>query len=97
MVEWLQRWYVNQCDGDWEHENGIIIETLDNPGWSISIDLKNTGLEGIKIPYTLKEVSDEDWVGYSIEDNVFKAAGGPYKLNRIIEIFKEIFASHVKK
>ena len=23
---WLQEWYKNQCDGDWEHEYGIKIE-----------------------------------------------------------------------
>jgi len=42
MIEWLQKWYADHCDGDWEHEYGIVIETLDNPGWSIVIDLKNT-------------------------------------------------------
>ena len=32
----LQRWYVAQCDGEWEHAYGVEIGTLDNPGWSIS-------------------------------------------------------------
>lgn len=34
IFEWLQKWYKSQCDGDWEHEYGIKIETVDNPGWS---------------------------------------------------------------
>jgi hypothetical protein len=29
----LQQWYLAQCDGDWEHEWGVQIGTLDNPGW----------------------------------------------------------------
>ncbi|MEH0820740.1 Imm53 family immunity protein [Micromonospora sp. CPCC 205714] len=43
---WLQAWYATQCDGEWEHEFGIQIETVDNPGWSVSIDLGDTALSG---------------------------------------------------
>jgi hypothetical protein len=32
ILPWLQGWYATQCDGDWEHEYGVSIETLDNPG-----------------------------------------------------------------
>jgi hypothetical protein len=32
---WLEQWYFRQCNGDWEHTHGIIIETLDNPGWAV--------------------------------------------------------------
>ena len=30
-LAWLQAWYATQCDGDWEHANGVSIESLDNP------------------------------------------------------------------
>ena len=95
MIEWLQNWYTRQCDGKWEHEYGIKIETLDNPGWSIVIDLKNTELEKLKIPYSLNEKTDEDWFGYSIENGVFKAAGGAQSLSVIIELFKGLIDSNV--
>jgi hypothetical protein len=45
-LEELQRWYEAQCDGDWEHEFGATIATLDNPGWTVDIDLERTPLEG---------------------------------------------------
>ena len=45
-MDFLQRWYAEQCNGDWEHEFGIKIETLDNPGWNLEIDLSGTGFEG---------------------------------------------------
>jgi len=35
----LQDWYLSQCDGDWEHQNGINIVSLDNPGWTVDIAL----------------------------------------------------------
>lgn len=37
-------WYVRECDDDWEHSYGVKIDTLDNPGWTIAIDLRETSL-----------------------------------------------------
>ena len=42
----LQQWYEAQCNGDWEHHYGISIESQDNPGWRVEIDLKDTPLCG---------------------------------------------------
>jgi len=39
----LERWYAARCDGAWEHQKGVVIETLDNPGWQMRIDLDETG------------------------------------------------------
>ena len=44
MINWLENWYSSQCDGSWEHFYGIKIETLDNPGWAVEIDLCETEL-----------------------------------------------------
>jgi hypothetical protein len=44
LLEWLQGWYRSQCNGDWEHCYELVIETLDNPGWSISIPLEGTSV-----------------------------------------------------
>ena len=43
-LTWLQAWYATQCDGDWEHDYGVSIQTLDNPGWHLSVDLTETAL-----------------------------------------------------
>jgi len=40
----LTKWFDEQCNGDWEHHYGIKIETLDNPGFLIKIDIKDTKL-----------------------------------------------------
>jgi Immunity protein 53 len=45
-LTWLQAWYAARCDGDWEHGYGVAIQTLDNPGWSLRINLEGTMLEG---------------------------------------------------
>ncbi|MEV8403368.1 Imm53 family immunity protein [Streptomyces niveus] len=43
-LDWLRNWYAQQCDGEWEHERGVRIATLDNPGWTVSIDLEESEL-----------------------------------------------------
>jgi hypothetical protein len=42
---WLTRWYASQCNGRWEHQNGIELDTLDNPGWMLRVNLEETDLE----------------------------------------------------
>ncbi len=41
----LVQWWRAQCDGEWEHEFGITIETMDNPGWLVKIDLSYTNAD----------------------------------------------------
>ena len=43
----LMEWYAAQCDGSWEHDYGIKIDTLDNPGWYLEIDLTDTPLQDV--------------------------------------------------
>ncbi len=40
-LEFLCTWYVSQCNGTWEHQHGITIETTDNPGWWVKISVPN--------------------------------------------------------
>jgi hypothetical protein len=58
---WLQSWYVAQCNGDWEHSYGIAIDTLDNPGWSVTIDVARTALD--PTTYSRREIhrSEDDF------------------------------------
>ncbi|QUM84894.1 MULTISPECIES: immunity 53 family protein [unclassified Moritella] len=92
MIE-LQNWYLSQCNEDWEHCYGIKIETLDNPGWSVSIELSDTYLEDIKYPefcYGMgvdADTSGNEWLDSKVESNTFKGYGGPHKLEEIITVF----------
>ncbi len=84
----LQRWYLSQCNGDWEHSWGVKIETLDNPGWMLSVNLEETNLDGrtfTAIERGLgKERSNQDWMSCSVAGNEFKGACGPEKLAEVI-------------
>ena len=83
-LAWLQRWYEMQCDGKWEHQNGIEIGTLDNPGWSVEI----TGLGVWSSPmHFSEEDSETSWIRCSLVGETFKGFGGPSNLERIIQVF----------
>ena len=86
---WLQRWYAAQCDGDWEHEWGVRIATLDNPGWTVAIDLAETSLAGRPYPPADFRRSDSDWVVTKVSDMVFRAACGPLNLEEALRLFRE--------
>ena len=87
-LEWLAEWYWQQCDGDWEEEHGVVVETLDNPGWMISIDLAGTGLEGRTLHQERTERGDDDWVSASSDGVTFRGAGGPRNLPELVERFR---------
>ena len=90
IIKWISEWYENNCDGEWEQNYGITIDTLDNPGWSISIDLIDLDIEFSSIPWTFIEKSQNDWYGYKIENGKFEASGDPTKLTFLLNKFKEI-------
>jgi hypothetical protein len=93
MASKLEEWYERQCDGDWEHSYGIRIETLDNPGWSITIDLKDTRRQNAVLTKTQIERSEHDWIFYWKEKTLFKIACGPKNFTEATEIFVEWFDS----
>ncbi|MFA0964299.1 immunity 53 family protein [Roseivirga sp. BDSF3-8] len=86
-ILFIQNWFASQCDGDWEHDYGVKIETIDNPGWSVEIDLKDTVNETLSIEYQLMEKSKNDWYGYQVKDGVFSGGGDPSKLTVLLDIF----------
>lgn len=88
ILLWLQSWCSKQCDGHWEKNKRINIETLDNPGWLIRIYLDGTSLEKEHVDIIKKEVSDDDWAFYWVDEGVFHARGGPKNLTEMLNLFK---------
>jgi hypothetical protein len=86
-LEWLTNWFKSNCDEDWEHSYGIMIRTLDNPGWSLQIDLTDTNQEGSTL-HNRVFVNDNDWYDIVCDGITFKALGDYNKLNILIECFR---------
>lgn len=88
LIVWLQNWYVENCDEDWEHQNGMQIKTLDNPGWSVTIDLEDTMLEYTPFVTIFIERTEDDWFRCEVDKKKFKGYCGPLNLLEIINVFK---------
>ena len=95
ILEWISKWYSQNCDGDWEHDFGIAIETLDNPGWSITIDTEGTAIRLLDKPWILEDTNSDDWYGYKISNGKFEASGDPMKLQFLLELFQEVLSSQL--
>ena len=81
-------WYRARCNGWWEHGKGITIETLASPGWSVTVDLVETPLEGaVMNAYTTRR-SEKDWITCRVEHNQFRGEGDPEKLVAILDVFR---------
>ena len=99
VIKRIQGWCVANCNGEWEHGYGIEISTLDNPGWSVRIQLAGTELA----TKPLEEIcyfaggkddpEDRNWFIIRIQKEplptgpVFEGIGGPEYLERILEEF----------
>ena len=97
-LEWLTQWYLAQCDEDWEHQFGVTIETLDNPGWRLAIDLEGTPLRDRPFQPIEENVGDQAvqgpggdcrWVVCKRDGFKFTGFSGPRELGRLIRIFRE--------
>lgn len=99
-LEWLEQWYLAQCRGDWANDRGVTLQSLDNPGWLLSVDLEGTELEeraadalllrGGEPPSAANgNIGGPDWVECSIKDRKFKGAGDPEKLRTILQCFRQ--------
>lgn len=88
-LNWLMKWFENNCDGEWEHYNQIQIYTLDNPGWGIEISLTDTYLEERQFETVQEYMNDNNWIHCSKNDGLFKGGGDCNKLDIILEIFRE--------
>ena len=86
-LEQLQHWYHSQCDGDWEHGDGITIESLDNPGWRVRISLRDTNLESKPFQEISRLEPEHDWIRCWLQDGFFQGAGSPQKLEEILQTF----------
>lgn len=92
-ISLLEKWYSGRCNGVWEHGYGIDIDTLDNPGWRIKIDLHQTAKQDVKLERIKIERTEENWIQYWTEKRQFHIACGAKNLSESIRIFVNWFES----
>jgi hypothetical protein len=83
----IQRWYLDCCDGEWEHDYGVTIESLDNPGWRVHVDLRHTPLDDRDHESAEVHRSEADWLVTRRDGSRWEAACGPLNLDEALEAF----------
>jgi Immunity protein 53 len=93
LLQALQEWFARHCDGEREHNHGISIETCDNPGWWVKIDLVGTELLSRPFSPVAENIDPggfpegEDWLHCYIQAGVWHGAGDERKLAAILGKF----------
>ena len=87
-IEWLQHWFHSYCNGDWEHDEGIQLQTLDNPGWTLTVNLESTSLENRPFLRIQHDRNEDDWVRCWVESHRFEGRCGPCNLVELLEMFR---------
>src|SRR3954465_13941454 len=99
LIAALQEGFASQCDGEWEHQYGVKIETCDNPGWLVKIDLVGTPLQSRPFAPLTENVGPNcfqeapRWLSCQVENGVWAGAGDETKLPIILKTFLEWAAS----
>jgi len=89
LLSWLEEWYTSICNGDWEHQYGITIETMDNPGWHLKINVTYTLYSDIEFDEVRIERTEHDWVWCRKVDYTIDCMGGPQNLTEMLEIVRK--------
>ncbi|NJL28924.1 MAG: rhodanese-related sulfurtransferase [Thermoanaerobaculia bacterium] len=91
VLDRLGKWFLLHCDCEREHDYGISIQSCDNPGWWVKIDLRQTELCHREfVPVRRGELNNDPqppWLHCYVEDDVFNGAGDPGTLEEILTIF----------
>lgn len=105
-LEWLESLFQSKCDGKWEHRLGIKIESIDNPGWWVTINVEQEHIEGLDCDQEVVlavlgeppsasngNVGGPDWMRCTVAKGVFEGAGTPRRLRDIIRCFRELVST----
>jgi Immunity protein 53 len=83
----VQNWFASNCDGEWEHDFGIKIETMSDPGWLVVVDLDDTNLEGREFTPVAEQTSESSWIDCRVEQAKYRGMGDPSRVEEILRIF----------
>lgn len=81
-------WYMSHCDDDWEHDHGVTIETVENPGWMVRVDLEGTELATRPFAPVHWATGSSDWYDMHVGDSAFIVACSPLNLSWCLTEFR---------
>ncbi len=94
---WLLKWYKNQCDIHTRIVDMIKIDTIDNPGWALEINLQNTLLKDQIFKKVKIDRTEDNWIFCCFRNYIFEAACGSLNLIECLANFREWATSFQEK
>jgi hypothetical protein len=91
MLNWLQNWVFQNFNGKWEKKQRLLISTIDNPGWLLTLKLENSQYENKQLKKITIDRTEYDWCHCLIDNKEFVDAGGPFNLNEMLNYFINFF------
>lgn len=97
----LIKWWQGKCDGEWEHEFGVVLTSMDNPGWLLKIDVAGEDDHILPLGFQVSsEFPDGGWIKCHVasgstsgspEEHLrhFVGMGGAGNLSDILDVFFE--------
>lgn len=89
-LTWLQDWFADNCDGEWEGLWNVQLTSTDDPGWFLSIPVQDTILEARpfkRVDHNKK--TDVHWWICQVGEGHFLAACGLRDLAAVVDIFRD--------
>ena len=87
----LQEWFATACDGDWEHGSGFTLESLDNPGWMLKVDLNELDIDVADMDLS-EERGGTDWLAVRVVAGRLRVVCGPRDLREALDRFLDLVA-----
>lgn len=84
LIEAHQGWYAGRCEGVREHQRGVRIETLDNSGRRVEVNVGELEEGRAAAGEVKEERAADDWIAVAVRDGVFAGCGGPRNLREIL-------------
>ena len=96
LISEIENWFKQRCDGDWEHQGGISIETLDNPGWCVKVEYSDLA-HSVDDSVEEKSIrrSDTDFITFTYDgaSETLTIVCGVSNLSEALELFLGFEAS----
>ena len=96
LLDRLDAWLKDQSDGLWEHSYGVTIESADNPGWGMDVDLVGTPLGAVPFEEVRFRESESSWYGCSRDATQWHGGGSLGALPAILSVFLDWAEAHRK-
>lgn len=85
----LSQWCRQCWDPESDRVTGkVTIESVDGPGWWITVDLRETPLEGRTVDSTVIDLGNARWCQYWVDGTTFSAATSASEVALAIDIFQ---------